>query len=140
MMKMKTPKQRMYTKELEEAAVRLHGHGGLFMVIGLRMGLETLKILDAIGWFDIQCKAQLRWAPPDVCVLDSIQVSTGCTLGKHNIEVEHGQGISATFNHGDIAVQLTVRENVLKIISGSLEEYDHDEENPKHEAETRQHG
>jgi hypothetical protein len=31
-----------------------------------------------------------------------------------------------------------VRENVLKMISGSLEEYDHDEENSKHEAETRQ--
>jgi formylmethanofuran dehydrogenase subunit E len=47
MMKMKTTKQRMYTKELEEAAVRLHGQGGPFMVIGLRMGLEALKILDA---------------------------------------------------------------------------------------------
>ncbi|MGD0804195.1 MAG: formylmethanofuran dehydrogenase subunit E family protein [Candidatus Bathyarchaeia archaeon] len=138
MMKMKNPKQRMYTKELEETAVRLHGHGGPFMVVGLRMGLEALNILDARGWFDIKCEAELRWAPPDACVLDGIQVSTGCTLGKHNIEVKQGQGLSATFKHGDMGVTLKVRPSVLAKISGSLEEHDHDEENPEHEAETRQ--
>ncbi len=138
MMKMRTPKQRTYTRELEETAVRLHGHGGPFMVIGLRMGLEALNILDVRGWFDIKCKAVLRWAPPDACVLDGIQVSTGCTLGKHNIEVEQGQGVSATFNHGDSGVELRLRPKVLKMISNAIEEHDHDEENPEHEAETRQ--
>ena len=138
MMRMKTPKQRTYLSELEETAVRLHGHGGPFMVVGLRMGLEALKILDARGWFDIKCSAVLKWAPPDACVLDGIQVSTGCTLGKHNIEIEQGQGVSATFNHGDLGVELRLRQKVLTMISGALEEHDHDENNPEHEAETRQ--
>jgi formylmethanofuran dehydrogenase subunit E len=138
MMKMKTPKQRMYTRELEETAVSFHGHGGPFMVVGLRIGLEALNILDARGWFDIKCKAELRWAPPDACVLDGIQVSTGCTLGKHNIEVEEKQGVSATFTHRGVGVTLRVRPTVLAKIKGSLEEHNQDEENPEHEAETRQ--
>jgi formylmethanofuran dehydrogenase subunit E len=138
MMKMKTPKQRMYTRELEEAAVSLHGHGGPFMVLGLRIGLEALNILDARGWFDIKCKAELRWAPPDACVLDGIQVSTGCTLGKHNIEVEEKQGVSATFTHLGAKVTLRVKPSILAKINRSLEEHNHDEENLEHEAETRQ--
>jgi formylmethanofuran dehydrogenase subunit E len=138
MMKMKTPKQRMYTRELEETAVRLHGHGGPFMVVGLRIGLEALNILDARGWFDIKCKAELRWTPPDACVLDGIQVSTGCTLGKHNIEVEEKGGVSATFKHGEMGVTLRVKPSVLAKIRGGLEEHSQDEENPEHEAETRQ--
>ena len=39
---------------------------------------------------------------PDACVLDGIQVSTGFTLGKHNIEVEEKRGVSATFKHGEV--------------------------------------
>jgi formylmethanofuran dehydrogenase subunit E len=138
MMKMKTPKQRIYTRELEDTAVSLHGHGGPYMVVGLRIGLEALNILDARGWFDIECKVELRWAPPDACVLDGIQVSTGCTLGKHNIEVEEKPGVSATFTHRGVGVTLKVRKSVLAKINGSIEEHDHDEENPEHEAETRQ--
>ena len=127
-----------YTRELEEAAVRLHGHGGPFMVVGLRIGLEALNVLDARGWFDIKCKAELRWAPPDACVLDGIQVSTGCTLGKHNIEIEEKQGVSATFTHRGVRVTLRVKPSVLAKIKGNLEEHNQDEENPENEAETRQ--
>jgi len=43
----KTPKQRTYTKELEERAIEFHGHGGPFMIIGLKMGLHALEALDA---------------------------------------------------------------------------------------------
>lgn len=136
-MKMKVPKQRTYTRELEEEAVRLHGHGGPFMVVGLRMGLQALNILDARGWFDINCRVELRWAPPDACVLDGIQVSTGCTLGKRNIEVEEKKGVSATFTHGGKGVTLRVKRNVLAKINGSIAEHGHDEENPDHAAETR---
>ncbi len=137
MMKMKVPKQRTYTRELEEEAVRLHGHGGPYMVIGLRIGLQALNLLDALGWFDINCRAELRWAPPDACVLDGIQVSTGCTLGKRNIEVEEKEGVSATFKHGGKSVTLRVKQNILSKINGNIREHDHDEENQEHAAETR---
>jgi hypothetical protein len=37
-----------------------------------------------------------------------------------------------------VGVTLRVRPGVLAKINGSLEEHNHDEENPEHEAETRQ--
>lgn len=77
----KTPKQRDYTVELEERAIEFHGHGGPFMIIGLRMGLTALDKLDSRGWLGIRCQAFLRWAPPDSCVIDGVQSSTGCPWG-----------------------------------------------------------
>ena len=67
------------------------------MTVGLRMGLYALEDLDCKGWFDVSCRVALRWRPPDSCVIDGIQSSTGCTMGKRNIEVVEGDGVSATF-------------------------------------------
>jgi len=61
----------------------------------------------------------LRLRPPDACVVDGIQVSTGCTLGKGNIEVEEGDGISALFSARDGGVRISIRASVYeKIVYG----------------------
>jgi len=117
----KTPKQRNYTTQLEERATEFHGHGGPFMIIGLRMGLVALDILDARGWFGISCRVRLRWAPPDSCVIDGIQSSTGCTMGKHNLEVEEAEGISAEFSAAEKRVRITLREDTLSLVRGSFD-------------------
>ncbi|MFH2111986.1 MAG: formylmethanofuran dehydrogenase subunit E family protein [Candidatus Bathyarchaeota archaeon] len=117
----KTPKQRDYTVELEEKAIEFHGHGGPFMIIGLRMGLAALDKLDSRGWFGIRCKAYLRWAPPDSCVIDGVQSSTGCTMGKHNIEVEEAGGIAVEFSVGEKRVRVTLREDTLSFVRGSFD-------------------
>ena len=92
------PKRRVLDEELERRAMEFHGHGGPFMTLGLRMGLYALGHLDCKGWFYLSCGVTLRWIPPDSCVIDGIQSSTGCTMGKRNLEVVEGDGISATFN------------------------------------------
>ena len=51
-MHVKEPKNRRLDHNLEEKAIEFHGHGGPFMVIGLRMGTLALRLLDAHGWFD----------------------------------------------------------------------------------------
>jgi len=83
------------------------------MVVGLRMGLVALEGLDALGWFDLRCVVRLRWAPPDSCVIDGIQTSSGCTMGKHNIEVEGQDGIAAVFTKGDKRLNIHLRPEVL---------------------------
>jgi formylmethanofuran dehydrogenase subunit E len=113
------PKQRVLDVELELRAVEFHGHGGPFMTVGLRMGLYALEYLDCKGWFDLSCRVALRWRPPDSCVIDGIQSSTGCTMGKRNIEVVEGDGVSATFTSKGGVVTLTLRSGVLdKVRSG----------------------
>jgi formylmethanofuran dehydrogenase subunit E len=114
------PKRRVLDEELERRAVEFHGHGGPFMTVGLRMGLYALEHLDCRGWFDLSCRVVLRWRPPDSCVIDGIQSSTGCTMGKHNIEVVEGDGVSATFTSECGSVTLTLRERVLKKIKDGL--------------------
>lgn len=106
-------KQREWSTELYEKASEFHGHGGLFMAAGLRMGIRALKILNAPGWFDLKCIVRLRWSPPDSCVIDGLQVSTGCTMGKHNILVEESEGISAVFESGENKKLIVLRDNIL---------------------------
>ena len=115
-------KQRTYTDDLEKVAREFHGHGGPFLIIGLRMGIKALGVLDSKGWFNLRCIAYLRWEPPVSCVIDGIQISTGCTMGKHNIEVLDDDGVQAVFCKGDDSIELKVRDEVLKMVKESFKE------------------
>ena len=129
-------KQRLYDESLLRRGVEFHGHGGPFMVIGLRMGLLALEELNVRGWFGLSCVAELEWAPPDSCVLDGIQVSTGCTMGKRNIRVDERRNvISASFTQGGRGVSIMVSDEVLTRIRREMEEDDHDVGGEAREAE-----
>ncbi len=101
------------------------------MVVGLRMGLLALRELDSDGWYGLSVRAMLRPSPPDSCVLDGIQSSTGCTLGKGNITVEEGAGVSAEFLFRKEAIRVSLRPQVLEqienVIGGHLMDGDHTE-------------
>jgi formylmethanofuran dehydrogenase subunit E len=120
LMRVETPKQRKWSQDLLDKATEFHGHSGPLMVVGLRMGLMALEKLDANGWFDLSCRARLYWGPPDSCILDGIQISTGCTIGKHNIEVEDHDGIVVEFTKGDRILDISLRPKVFERIRGTL--------------------
>jgi len=71
-------------EELLERGTEFHGHLGPFLVCGLRMGLLALRELDSWGHFDLQAVVETGTTPPLSCLIDGIQVATGCTLGKGN--------------------------------------------------------
>ena len=77
-----------------------HGHVSPCMVIGLRMGLTALEMLDGKGCFDLECEVRLKWNPPDSCIIDGIQCSRGCTMSKKNIPVMEHSRIMACFTSG----------------------------------------
>jgi formylmethanofuran dehydrogenase subunit E len=120
-MRVEKSNQTCWSEELFERAVEFHGHGGPFMVVGLRMGLTSLRELGAGGWFDIRCRVELIWRPPDSCVIDGIQSSTGCTMGKRNIEVSEKDGIAAEFSNGERSVRITLKRGVLEKIRRTAE-------------------
>jgi formylmethanofuran dehydrogenase subunit E len=69
-----------------------HGHLGPYAVLGYRMGLIANEKLGN----DAFCKSAIVMTgnkPPISCIVDGIQLSSGCTLGKGNINVEN-QGIA----------------------------------------------
>lgn len=68
------------------ALERFHGHLGVYVTLGFRMGTIGRR---AFGHYK-GLRAAVRSAPepPMLCVVDGIQVSSGCTMGKGNISVE----------------------------------------------------
>ena len=114
------PKQRCWSTELYDRGSEFHGHGGPFMVIGLKMGLIAVRRLNSGGWFGLNCTASLHWSPPDSCVLDGIQSSSGCTMGKRNITVKEGHGISATFQSDTKSLRITLRPEVYAEIKQAI--------------------
>ncbi|UCF06488.1 MAG: nucleoside hydrolase [bacterium] len=66
-----------------------HGHLGPYVVLGYRMGQLALESLGSRGHFGISASVHSVLEPPRSCLIDGIQLGSGCTLGKRNIEI-HG--------------------------------------------------
>lgn len=73
------------TLSLDDATI-FHGHKGPFLVIGYRAGIYALEILKPEKKFDLEVEAFLPYKKPYSCILDGLQCSTGCTLGKGNMK------------------------------------------------------
>jgi formylmethanofuran dehydrogenase subunit E len=73
--------------QLIERGTHLHGHLGPFLIAGIRMGLLALKLLESGGYFGIEARSESGTIPPLSCLIDGVQIGTGCTLGKGNIQV-----------------------------------------------------
>ena len=79
-------------EDLVERGAEFHGHLGPFLICGLRMGLLALRELDSRGHADLRATVETGTTPPLSCLIDGVQVATGCTLGKGNIQVAaHGR-------------------------------------------------
>ena len=76
-------------KAMYNQSVRFHGHPGVFLAIGIRMGLLALRYLNSKGHFELEALIQTRERPPYQCLLDGIQFSTGCTIGKGNLNIQY---------------------------------------------------
>lgn len=103
-------------RELWELGVRLHGHRGPFLACGIRMGLLALRLLNCRGYADLEAVAETGSVPPVSCMVDGLQVSTGCTPGKGNLVVEEGGRPAAVFSSGDRSIRIAIKEEVAKAI------------------------
>src|SRR2546428_8582131 len=73
---------------------RFHGHLGVYVTLGLRMG-EIGK--RRFGHYKgPHARVESRPAPPMRCVLAGIQFSSGCTMGKGDIGLESATDPSGT--------------------------------------------
>ena len=69
-----------------------HGHLGPFVVLGYRMGRLALDETGSSGHFGISAEVHSVLEPPRSCLIDGVQLGSGCTLGKGNISVEPFSG------------------------------------------------
>jgi len=74
-----------------ESAVRLHGHLGPFLVLGLKMGIGAERTL---GEKPEECEMETRNIKPFLCALDGIKA----VMGNDAITVRDGNGLIVRFS------------------------------------------
>jgi len=117
-----TPGRNMDTelKDIMKRATEFHGHFGPFLAIGVRMGLLAKKTLKSNGFKDLSVTVNTGNKPPLSCVVDGIQVATGCTLGKGNIAVTNLSEISAVFHAKHKTIQVKMKTKVFQNLKAEL--------------------
>ncbi|MCX8170753.1 MAG: formylmethanofuran dehydrogenase subunit E family protein [Candidatus Bathyarchaeota archaeon] len=101
------------SSELLNEAIRFHGHLGPFLILGLKAGLYANKILGK-DHSKIRVIVETKLSPPYSCIIDGIQVTTGCTMGKGNITARNGESVSITFINGERSLKMRLKERVLE--------------------------
>ena len=78
----------MSLDELLNLGIRFHGHKCPAMPLGLRAGVAAMKRLDVkrASNKELYCLCETGFAHATMCFVDGVQVATGCTFGKSNIE------------------------------------------------------
>ncbi len=85
-----------------------HGHLGPFAMLGYRAGLLALRELGLPSHFGLRASVRCPDGPPPSCFMDGVQYSTGCTLGKRNIEFVASDEVSVTVTGNDNGASITV--------------------------------
>ena len=106
-------------KQIEQ----FHGHLGPYAVIGYKMGEIANQVLGP----DSFSKKAIVWTgttPPVSCIIDGIQMSSGCTLGKGNISVNSADGIpKACFTDNDgKQVEIMLKASIKQEIDTTVTE------------------
>ncbi len=78
-------------KELLEKAVRLHGHLGPFLVLGLKMSLRAKEIL---GEKPEGCKVETVNCKPYLCAVDGVKA----VMESDAVTVREGEGLVVKFS------------------------------------------
>ncbi len=91
-------------------AVDFHGHFGPFLVVGVRAGIIALRELQTSKENkSLQAVASLVYSVPYSCILDGIQLSTGCTIGNKRLRFEESPTFSVTLEdprNGKVTVSI----------------------------------
>jgi len=91
-------------------AAQFHGHLGPWAAAGARLGMGGRDAVGARGYFDIRvtCCGPFD-KPPKACFLDGVQVATGATLGKRNLDWVPGKKIAVRVENTRTGEKAVVR-------------------------------
>ncbi len=99
----------------------LHGHLGVYAILGVKMGLFALDTLGVeAGEVCITSLAGMR--PPVSCLNDGLQVSTSATFGHGLITSENAEDPrpEAFFRVKDKYIYVKIKEPVLEMIRNEI--------------------
>lgn len=99
-----------------KALSSFHGHLGPYVVVGYRMGQFARSELQG----KIKAVVFTGSKTPLSCVVDGVQFSSGCTMGKGNISVKDDFVAKASFASADSSIEIKLREEVKRDIDATM--------------------
>ena len=96
----------MNKKTTLKDAIKFHGHLGPYLVLGLLAGDLAIQELSAKKYFGIKIKVWGANEKPKSCLIDGLQLSTGATYGKGNIQKLKAKTIRILFTNTQTGVSL----------------------------------
>lgn len=107
-----------------ELARSFHGHLGPFLVLGMLIGRCALELLNARKYFGVRVVIHCPPKPPQSCIVDGLQLSTGATYGKGNIMLIPSDGIAIDLVNTDTnkGLRAVVAEDAIGKMRGWLRE------------------
>ena len=104
------------TKTMLKRAIDFHGHFGPYLVLGMLMGDLAINKLRCKRHFGIKAIVKGAVHKPKSCLIDGIQVSTGCTYGKGNIIKLSGSIINTEFINlrNNKKIEICLKKDLVK--------------------------
>ena len=99
----------------------VHGHIGPWSIVGCKMGLRALDLLDA-PHHAVTVISEGGQVPPQGCITDGMMVGAGVTLGHGRVKLSDREYCpAATFIFEDKAVRLEVSPAVSTTIQDTIQ-------------------
>ncbi len=97
-------------------AVKFHGHLGPYLVLGILSGELALKRLKCSKHFGLEVRVYGTNKKPKSCLIDGLQISTGATYGKGNIQKIKDDKIKVLFYNlkNKKKIGISLREDLLE--------------------------
>ena len=95
---------------------RFHGHLGPYVVVGYRMGSIARQRMEGRLWAVSFTGTQV----PLSCIVDGIQFSSSCTLGKGNISIQDKQEAKAHFVNEKQLLEIKLLDEVRERIDATM--------------------
>ena len=92
-----------------EELVAHHGHLGGFDVLGFKGGQLLIGRLQARRHFGLHIVVWCPPQPPHSCLLDGLQMATGCSMGKRNLVLRPAADIRVRATNTDTGQTLVAR-------------------------------
>jgi pyrimidine-specific ribonucleoside hydrolase len=99
----------------------IHGHVGIYALVGMKMGILAKEYFSAKG-DDMHIRSFAGRTPPVSCMNDGLQVSTGSSLGHGLITVEdtNEQQVAAVFALNGDKQRFALNEDIAEKISKDI--------------------
>lgn len=100
------------------ALQRFHGHLGIYVTLGLRMGTIGQRMFG--HWKGLRATVRTVPEPPMMCLADGVQVGSACTMGKGNISLEPATEPSVTFEKDGRRLTISLRPGFREKVDSEM--------------------